>query len=329
MFAPSAYVLDKDGTLVNQGVAVDGAADLLSRLHADATPYVILSNTGEKDGRSVAEHLSKVIGIDIDASRVYTAMEHMRAELEASEWEIYTVGARVGAWPSLDVQAEPPDDASGVCIALFSDGLVEDYCAAITAVGAWTSRGARLWATSMDTSVAESVHGKVRRRPGPGVFVNAVRAVANVEVRAFGKGGSDEALGVATMRLLRAQGFEGSSRRVMMVGDRFDTDVRTGGRNGWSTCLVESGCHTAQDASRFPSDVADAVADSVRDIARERGGSLSISDVVREVLHRVRPHSIDLALWVSRHLHDAALRVDATLQTAPRRIRSCPDMTQL
>lgn len=326
---PGAYVLDKDGTLVNHGVAVDGAADFLARLHAESVPYVILSNTGEKDGARVAAQLTQVLGIPVDASRVYTAMEHMRAELEASRFDVRTVGARVGPWSPLDLSSEPPDDASDVCIAVFSDGAVDDYCATVTAVGAWVSRGAHLWVTSLDSSVAESVHGRVRRRPGPGVFVDAVRAVADVRVRAFGKGGADEALGRATMGLLQAQGFRGSSRQVMMVGDRFDTDVRTGGRNGWRTCLVESGCHTECDAALFPSDVADVIAVSLRDLAdlpQDASVGEAIADAVREALRRVTPQSRNLASWLSDRLTRVAQRIDNTLQAPPRRIQSCPDM---
>ena len=62
------------------------------------------------------------------------------------------------------------------------------------------------------------------------------------------------------MARLAQQGFAGSPRAVVMVGDRIDTDAR-GARHGWTTCLVETGCHTAAD--RFP-ESADLVAADLR-----------------------------------------------------------------
>ena len=47
---------------------------------------------------------------------------------------------------------------------------------------------------------------------------------------------------------------------MLIIGDRFDTDVRAGVRVGLRTCLVESGCHTAALQSFFPRDRADYVA---------------------------------------------------------------------
>ena len=65
------------------------------------------------------------------------------------------------------------------------------------------------------------------------------------------------------MAMLRAQGYDGDRAHVLMVGDRIDTDVRIGRRNGWSTCLVESGCHTEADLATFPGTSTDLVAKDV------------------------------------------------------------------
>ena len=49
----------------------------------------------------------------------------------------------------------------------------------------------------------------------------------------------------------------------MMVGDRFDTDVRGGVSVGILTCLVESGCHQYKLQPFYPADTCDFVAESV------------------------------------------------------------------
>ena len=60
-----------------------------------------------------------------------------------------------------------------------------------------------------------------------------------------GKGGNvgGKYMMEAAIELLRRQGHSGERRRIVMVGDRFDTDVRAGLSVGIRTCLVTSGCH--------------------------------------------------------------------------------------
>ena len=41
----------------------------------------------------------------------------------------------------------------------------------------------------------------------------------------------------------------------MIVGDRFDTDVRAGVLAGIKSCLLESGAHTLEMADEFPTDL--------------------------------------------------------------------------
>ena len=131
--------------------------------------------------------------------------------------------------------------------------------------------------------------------------------------------------------MLRAQGFAGAPCDVVMVGDRFDTDVRAGVRHGWSTCLVESGCHTlAAHAALFPADVASSVAASVAELARQRDPTLAeaVGDLVREALRRA-PRSAFVADWIGGKLRTVGRALDETLRLGdvpPRRIRSLPDL---
>jgi len=142
------------------------------------------------------------------------------------------------------------------------------------------------------------------------------------------------------MRRLEGQGFAGERRRLLMVGDRFDTDIRAGGALGWRTCLVESGCHRVDVHARdFPADVADAVADSVRDLLRDQTAPAAthadaVRDLVYQALHRLAPAGGAAAAWIAERVQGAARRVDATLAASglaarPRRIRSHPDLAGL
>tara|TARA_B110001450_G_C17341356_1_gene367644 strand:- start:9 stop:386 length:378 start_codon:yes stop_codon:yes gene_type:complete len=105
------------------------------------------------------------------------------------------------------------------------------------------------------------------------------------------------------MSRLRMQGFEGAAREVTMVGDRLDTDVRTGRNNGWSTCLVETGCHRERDTPQFPEDVADMIASNVQDLTHSRPNTVRevISDLMRDVVHYA-PHGRPVAEWIAQRM---------------------------
>ena len=346
--APQAYVLDKDGTLVMQGTPVDGAADFVGRLNVTKTPFVVLSNTGERTGAQAADDLSRTLGAPVPPRCVVTALEHMTDALTRSRAafdRVLVAGTGSGhllacipeAEPLLHAAAAVDADPSGgrrVCVAVATDGDVRDYCDSVAAAAQWVDLGASLYITSADASLATAGGA---RRPGPGVFLRAVEATLGRRVRSlcvFGKGGGCEAaLGDEVMRRLHEQGFGGERRHVMMVGDRFDTDIRAGGALGWRTCLVESGCHRVDVHARdFPADVADAVADSVRDLlhAAPASNADAVRDLVYQALRRLPPAGA-AASWISDRVHDAARRVDATLAASgfaarPRRIRSHPEL---
>ena len=63
-----------------------------------------------------------------------------------------------------------------------------------------------------------------------------------------GKGGNmgGQYMMEAAIELLRQQGHSGERHRIVMVGDRFDTDIRAGLSVGIRTCLVASGCHNIE-----------------------------------------------------------------------------------
>lgn len=179
-----------------------------------------------------------------------------------------------------------------------------------------------LYATSADMSVAQEDGSMMI---GPGVFVHSVLAFLGWRhhvVRVFGKGGTDTSIGELAMTVLRGQGFTGKTRDVHAVGDRFDTDVRLGNSLRWNTCLVESGCHTEEDAGLYPADLADSVASSLQDLAMQEKATLkdTLRDVVRVMARNAMPAMLDALCKVERALKE---RVEK-LTPAPRRIRSLP-----
>ena len=68
------------------------------------------------------------------------------------------------------------------------------------------------------------------------------------------------------VEMLVAQGHSGNRSKIMMVGDRFDTDVRGGLSAELRTCLIETGCHTAAYQRFYRADPACYSAPSIADL---------------------------------------------------------------
>jgi ribonucleotide monophosphatase NagD (HAD superfamily) len=305
-----AYVFDKDGTLVNEGTAIPGASEFLQNVKHRRTPYVILSNTGTRTGVEVAHSLSSTIGTPIPTVNVITARDQMLDAMTAID-VLYQRFVVVEDGGDACPPPRPEDDMSAVCVALFTDGNVSDFTSTATHVAQWMRRGAALWITSCDTTIMRAnSDGVVIPHPGPGSVLQCIQALVPLtiagEVRIFGKGSpTDDVhhLGSMVMSRLRMQGFVGAAREVTMVGDRLDTDVRTGRNNGWSTCLVETGCHKERDTPQFPEDVADMIASNVQDLTNSRPNTVKeiISDLMRDVVHYA-PHGRPVAEWIAQRI---------------------------
>ena len=100
------------------------------------------------------------------------------------------------------------------------------------------------------------------------MFKKLLHPLGGDRLHICGKGGREGArymLGHA-LSMLRQQGFQGDLSRVLIVGDRFDTDILAGTLAGIRTCLVESGCHSLSLQPHFPEAPATFVASSIAEL---------------------------------------------------------------
>jgi len=113
----------------------------------------------------------------------------------------------------------------------------------------------------VNPSIDERYPGITFPMPGPGMFVEMLKKsmppASGGRTFCCGKGGNvgrkfmiDRAI-----QMLKAQGHSGEREHIMIVGDRFDTDVRAGVLAGIKSCLLESGAHTLEMADEFPTDL--------------------------------------------------------------------------
>lgn len=98
--------------------------------------------------------------------------------------------------------------------------------------------------------------------PGPGMFADMLKYLmhpcAEGQAVCAGKGGThgDVFMMHHAIEMLKSQGHSGDPSTIMMIGDRFDTDIRGGCSVGVKTCLVESGAHVGTLQTHFPNDLA-------------------------------------------------------------------------
>jgi len=193
-------------------------------------------------------------------------------DIDASkEWAQFAM-ARVD-WENLSnedkLNVEPPPK---VAVVFFHDGEVAaDWSFQLfSAMTILVRFGAEFIYTAEDAtnpSIDERYPGVDFPIPGPGMFVNLLKTSMLEQARCYccGKGGNagrrymmDRAI-----QMLIEQGHSGKRDEIMIVGDRFDTDIRAGTFAGIKSCLLESGAHTLDNADQFPTDIPSFAADSI------------------------------------------------------------------
>ncbi|GAB3461581.1 HAD-IIA family hydrolase [Actinophytocola sediminis] len=247
------YLMDMDGVLVHEEHLVPGADKLIEELRAKEIQFLVLTNNSIYTPRDLRARLRRS-GLDVPESAIWTSALATATFLDSQrpEGSAYVIGE------------------SGLTTALHEIGYVltdrdPDYVVlgetrtysftAITTAIRLIEQGARFIATNPDNT------GPSREGSLP-----ATGSVAALIERATGQApyfvGKPNPLMMRSA--LRALGAH--SEETLMIGDRMDTDVRSGLEAGLRTILVLTGISTADTAERFPyrpSRIIDSVADLV------------------------------------------------------------------
>ena len=196
--------------------------------------------------------------MDIDTAKEWS--QHARA---SQQWQ----ESAASDTPKNQNAGDPPPK---VAVVFFHDGVVADHRwgELLHSMTILLHFGADFIYTAEDPvnpSIDERYPGITFPSPGPGMYVEMLKksmppaAHLSSGVRTFcsGKGGNvgrkymvDKAI-----EMLVSQGHSGERDQIMIVGDRFDTDVRAGVLAGIKSCLLESGAHTLAMADEFPTDL--------------------------------------------------------------------------
>lgn len=237
--APWTYLMDMDGVLVHEQRMVPGADKFLAALRAHEIPFMVFTNNSIYTPRDLRARLLSS-GLDIPEEAIWTSALATAQFLEQQRpgGSAYVVGE------------------SGLTTALHNIGYIltdrdPDYVIigetrtysfeAITRAIRQVEGGARFIATNPD-----------EKGPSPEGTLPATGAVAALIERVTGRApyyvGKPNPLMMRSA--LRALGAH--SEQALMIGDRMDTDVRSGLESGLNTVLVMTGLSDEDTAERFP-----------------------------------------------------------------------------
>lgn len=254
-FAPTAYLLDLDGTLYSGDAAVPGAAGALDRLRRERVPFRLVTNTTSRSRRMLVERLAGY-GLAVRAEEIVTAtlagatLLRRRGLSRVAPFVPTAALEDLGGLTLLGgTSGRPTGPAEAVVLGDLGErwtyGLLQEAFDYLMA-------GATLVALSRDRYFRQG--DRLALDAGP--FVAALEYAANTSAEIAGKPSSAFfAAAVSSLNLPL-------DRSVAMVGDDLWSDVEGAQRAGLQGWLVRTG-KFRQDVLQRGSVRPDRVLDSV------------------------------------------------------------------
>lgn len=248
-----AYLTDMDGVLIREGDMIPGADRFIGALRDNDIKYMVLTNNSMSTQRDLAARLLRQ-GLDIEPERIWTSATATAKFLsnQGGATSAYAIGE------------------AGLTTALHEEGFIltptsPDYVVlgetrtysfeAITTAINLINEGARFICTNPDVT-GPAPRGVL---PATGSVAALVTAATGMEPYFVGKPNP-----VMMRSALNRIGAH--SERAVMIGDRMDTDVRSGLEAGMRTILVRSGIADDAEIARYPYRPT-AVIESIADLA--------------------------------------------------------------
>ncbi len=247
------YLIDMDGVLVHEEHLVPGADKLIEELRAKDLSFLVLTNNSIYTPRDLRARLNRT-GLDVPESAIWTSALATATFLESQrpEGSAFVIG-EAGLTTALHEIGYVLTDRDPDYVVL---GETRTYSfTAITTAIRLIERGARFIATNPDAT-GPSREGSL---PATGSVAALIQQATGHAPYFVGKPNP-----LMMRSALRTVGAH--SETTLMIGDRMDTDVRSGLEAGLQTILVLTGISNTETAERFPyrpSLVLESVADLV------------------------------------------------------------------
>lgn len=244
----AGVVFDLDGVIYLADSPVPGAAATVAAVREAGPGVAFVTNNASRTPEEIADKLCSM-GVPATVDEIVTSSQATARLIEPGT-RCLVVGAD-GLRTILErrgcVEVRDPDEAEAVVVGFTRDLVWDDLRRATLAL----RRGARYLATNGDVAFP-SPEGLV---PGNGAAVAAVSAAS---------GRTPEIAGKPFPALFEAVAERLPAGRLLMIGDRPDTDIAGAAALGWDTALVLTGVTDADataDLDPAPTYIMDSVAD--------------------------------------------------------------------
>ncbi|GAB2873177.1 MULTISPECIES: HAD-IIA family hydrolase [Lentzea] len=233
------YLMDMDGVLVHEEHLIPGADEFVAELRASDTPFLVLTNNSIYTPRDLRARLQRT-GLDIPETSIWTSALATARFLDSQRpnGSAFVIG-EAGLTTALHEIGYVLTDRDPDYVVL---GETRTYSfTAITKAIRLVEEGAKFIATNPDAT-GPSREGSL---PATGAVAALIERATGREPYYVGKPNP-----LMMRSALRALGSH--SENALMIGDRMDTDVRSGLEAGLSTILVLSGIFTSEHAEMYP-----------------------------------------------------------------------------
>ena len=253
---PSTWLLDMDGVLIHEEVALPGAKEFIGRLQEQDKEFLVLTNNSIYTRRDLSARLADV-GINVPEERIWTSAVATAQFLsnQVPDASAYVIG-EAGLKTALHKVGYTLTDTDPDFVVL---GESRTYSFQnITQAVQLIDQGARFVATNPDAT-----------GPSPEGPLPATGSVAALLTEATGQ--EPYFVGKPNPVMIRSglNRIGAHSESTAMVGDRMDTDVVAGIEAGLTTYLVLTGSTSRDELTEFayrPDDVVESVAELVESI---------------------------------------------------------------
>jgi NagD protein len=233
------YLMDMDGVLVHEEHLIPGADKLIEELRAKEIQFLVLTNNSIYTPRDLRARLHRT-GLDVPEEAIWTSALATAKFLDSQrpDGSAFVIG-EAGLTTALHEIGYVLTDRDPDYVVL---GETRTYSfTAITTAIRLVEAGARFIATNPDAT------GPSREGSLP-----ATGSVAALIEKATGH--APYFVGKPNPLMMRSalNTLGAHSEATLMIGDRMDTDVRSGLEAGLHTILVMTGISTADTAERFP-----------------------------------------------------------------------------
>lgn len=253
---PTTWLLDMDGVLIHEEVALPGAEKFLSRLQELDKEFLVLTNNSIYTRRDLSARLADV-GLNVPEERIWTSAVATAQFLanQIPDASAYVIG-EAGLKTALHNVGYTLTDTDPDFVVL---GESRTYSFQnITQAVQLIDQGARFVATNPDAT-----------GPSPEGPIPATGSVAALLTEATGR--EPYFVGKPNPAMIRSglNRIGAHSESTAMVGDRMDTDVVAGLEAGLTTYLVLTGSTDRDELTEFayrPDDVVESVGELVENI---------------------------------------------------------------